>query len=129
MKEALSKQEWIIMETLWKKHPLFLSQIMKEMSCAVNWQKSTFSTYMRKLCENGYLSYTTISGNRAYSPAVEREACIRNESRYMMSKMTDTSAKMFLKCMIKETGLSEKDKNDLHKLIMNLSAEQKPKEK
>ncbi len=129
MKEALSKQEWIIMETLWKSNPLFLSQIMEEMSCAVNWQKSTFSTYMRKLCENGYVDYKTISGNRAYSPAVEREECIRNESRYMMSKMTDASAKMFLTCMIKQTGLSEQEKADLQKLIASLSDEQSRKEK
>ncbi len=124
MKEALTKQEWIIMETLWKRHPMFLSQIMDEMSGAVNWQKSTFSTYMRKLCDSGYVGYETISGNRAYYPKVEREECVKSESRYMMSKLTDTSAKMFLTCMIKESGLSDEDKEDLQQLIANLSAKQ-----
>ena len=32
MSEALSKQEWTMMETLWNNSPLFLSQIMEEMS-------------------------------------------------------------------------------------------------
>lgn len=122
MKEALTKQEWIIMETLWKHSPMFLSQIMDEMACSVNWQKSTFSTYMRKLGDNGYVGYKTISGNRAYYPTVERSECIQSESRYMISKLTDTGAKMFLTCMIRETGLSDRDRADLQKLIGELSA-------
>ena len=60
------------METLWKRHPLFLSEIMHAMDDAVNWQKSTFSTYLRRLCDSGYVGYRTISGNRAYYPQVER---------------------------------------------------------
>lgn len=120
MKEALSKQEWVIMETLWKRHPLFLSEIMENMSAMVNWQKSTFSTYMRKLCDSGYIAYKTVSGNRAYYPIVEHEECVRNESRYMISKLTDSSAKLFLTCMIKESGLSQSDKVELKKLIAEL---------
>ena len=120
MKEALTKQEWIIMETLWKRSPMFLSEIMEEMKGAVDWQKSTFSTYLRKLCENGYLKYKTISGNRAYSPAVEREQCVRSESRYMLSKLTDTSAKLFLTCMIEDSILADSDRAELQELIEKL---------
>jgi Predicted transcriptional regulator len=123
MKDALSKQEWVIMETLWKHHPMFLAEIMEEMAKAVNWQKSTFSTYLRKLCETGYLTYKLVSGNRAYYPAVEREQCVRNESRYMISKLTDNSTKLFLTCMIRDSGLGEQDKTELKDLIDSLSSE------
>lgn len=122
MKDALTKQEWIIMEALWKRHPLFLSEIMEAMETAVDWQKSTFSTYMRKLCEKGYVGFRTISGNRAYSPLAKREECVRNESRYVLSKLTDRSAKLFLTCMIRESGLSEKDREELQALIASLGA-------
>lgn len=122
MKEALTKQEWIIMETLWQHSPLFLSEIMEKMARAVNWQKSTYSTYLRKLCESGYLSYKTVSGNRAYFPAVKRERCVQNESRYMISKLTDNSTKMFLTCMIRESGLNGEEKEELKKVIDSLSS-------
>jgi Predicted transcriptional regulator len=121
MKEALTKQEWIIMETLWRRNPMFLSEIMEEMDKAVNWQKSTYSTYLRKLCDNGYLGYRTISGNRAYYPLVNREECVLSESRYMMSKLTDKSTKLFLTCMIKESGLNEAERHELQDLIATLS--------
>ncbi len=122
MKDALTKQEWIIMETLWKRHPMFLSEIMEKMRDAVDWQKSTYSTYLRKLCDNGYLEYKTISGNRAYVPAAKREECVRSESRYMLSKLTGASAKMFLTCMIKESGLADSDRADLQALIESLGS-------
>ena len=125
MKEVLTRQEWIIMETLWKRHPMFLSEIMEEMDKAVNWQKSTYSTYMRKLCDNSYVGFKTISGNRAYSPLAEREECVKNENRYVMSKLTDSSARLFLTCMIKESGLTEKDKIELQTLITSLGNQQK----
>jgi len=128
MKDALTTQEWIIMETLWKRHPLFLSEIMHAMDGAVNWQKSTFSTYLRRLCDSGYVGYRTISGNRAYYPQVEREECVRNESRYIMSKLTDHSARMFLTCMIRESGLTEEERNQLQDLIANLDGAQPEKE-
>ncbi len=123
MKEALTKQEWIIMETLWQHSPMFLSQIMEEMARSVNWQKSTFSTYMRKLCDSGYVTYKTVSGNRAYYPAVERSECIESESRYMISKLTDAGAKMFLTCMIRGSGLSNSDRAELQKLISELGTQ------
>jgi BlaI family penicillinase repressor len=119
MKNTLTKQEWVIMEILWKRHPLFLSEIMEEMRGVVDWKKSTFSTYMRKLCEKGYMGFKTISGNRAYSPLVKREECARTESRYILSKLTDRNAKLFLTCMIKESGLSEADRAELQALIAN----------
>lgn len=124
MKDALTKQEWIVMETLWKKHPMFLSEIMTDMKSAVNWQKSTFSTYLKKLCDNGYIGYRTISGNRAYYPLVEREACVSNESRYMLSKLTEHSAKMFLTCLIKDSELSDNDRADLQQLINDLGKDE-----
>ena len=127
MKDALTKQELIIMEILWNRHPMFLSEIMEEMSTAVNWQKSTYSTSMKKLCDNGYIGYKTVSGNRAYFPMVQRQDCMENESRYMMSKLPQSSAKMFLTCMIRESGLSEADKLELQELITNLKNEQEGK--
>lgn len=120
MKEALTKQEWIIMETLWNRSPLFLSEIMEAMDKAVNWQKSTYSTYLRKMADNGYIGFNTVSGNRAYYPLANREECVLSESRYMMSKLTDSSKKLFLTCMIKESGLSGPERRELQNLIATL---------
>ncbi len=122
MKDTLTRQEWIIMEALWAKQPMFLSEIMEAMRHAVDWKKSTYSTYLRKMCEKGYLDYKTISGNRCYFSLMNREECAENESRSMLSKLTGDAARLFLTCMIKEGGLSETDREELRALIAGLSS-------
>ncbi len=120
MKESLSKAEWLVMETLWEKSPMFLSEIMDTMSSKVDWKKSTFSTYLKILTDEGYVGYDTIRNSRSYYPLVARAQCAVNESRSLMSRMTDDSARIFLSNMIKEGSLTKKDRDDLKKLIDEL---------
>jgi len=120
MKESLSKAEWLFMETLWEKNPLFLSEIMERMSQKVEWKKSTFSTYLKILTDEGYIGYQTIRNSRSYYPLVAREECAANESRSFLSRITDNTAKAFITTMIKEGSLSQDDRNDLKKLIEEL---------
>ncbi len=127
-KEGLSRQEWTIMEALWLKGPMFLSQIMDATQGALNWSKSTYSTYLKKMCGSSYLDYETISGNRLYRPLATREECIRDESRSARSKMTDISAKMFLTCFLKESGLNREDREELQELIQALGREERERE-
>ncbi len=120
---VLTKQEWIIMETLWNSYPLFLSQLMDRMKSMVDWNSSSYLTYLKRMADKGYLGFDTISGNRCYYPVLKREDCIESESRYILSKLTDESSKLLLASMIQQSGLSEKDKTDLRELIDRLDKE------
>ena len=79
MSEALSKQEWTMMETLWNNSPLFLSQIMEEMAGQVDWNSSSYLTYLKRMTEKGYISFKTISGNRCYFPAIRRRTALKTK--------------------------------------------------
>ena len=117
MKESLSKAEWMVMETLWERSPMFLSDIMESMDGKVDWKKSTFSTYLKILTDEGYVGYETIRNCRSYYPLVARAQCAVNESRSLMARMTEDSARIFLSNMIKEGSLSKEDRDDLKRLI------------
>ena len=123
MKEALSRQEWVLMEALWQKNPLFLSQIMDATANAVDWNKSSYLTYLKRMTEKGLIGYTNISGNRCYTPLVKREDCIDNESSYILSKLTEDGTRLLLASMIKKSGLSEEDRDELQALISKLGKE------
>ncbi len=123
MKEALSRQEWVLMEALWQKNPLFLSQIMDVTANAVDWNKSSYLTYLKRMTEKGLIGYTNISGNRCYTPLVKREDCIDNESSYILSKLTEDGTRLLLASMIKKSGLNEEDRNELQALISKLGKE------
>jgi len=123
MEKLPTKYEWLIMETLWKSSPMFLSEIMQDMKTVVNWKQTTFSTYLKKMCEAGFLGYKTISGFRQYYPLISRAECVKKESRSLREKLSDDSAMMFLACMIRESGLTEKEKRELKIMIDELGKE------
>lgn len=125
MKEILSRHEWILMEALWNQSPLFLSEIMEATKSFVDWNPSSYSTYLKRMTDKGWLTYKTISGNRCYSPLLRREECIETESSYILSKMTEDSKRMLLASMIEKSGLTEQDKAELQELITRLGSDSK----
>ena len=128
MNEALSKQEWAVMETLWKNSPLFLSQLMEEMADKVDWNSSSYLTYLKRMTEKGYICFKTVSGNRCYFPVIRREDCIESERNHILSKLTDNSARLLLVSMIEKCGLAEKDRHELAALITKLCEDAERKE-
>ena len=120
MKETLSKHEWVIMETLWQRAPMFLSEIMDAMQTSVDWNRSSYLTYLKRMTDKGYIGYETERGSRLYRPLLRREDCIETESAAMLEKMTDKSAKLFLVSMVQKSGLSDEDRKELQKLIARL---------
>jgi BlaI family penicillinase repressor len=125
MKETLSKHEWILMEALWSRNPMFLSEIMEATKSSVDWNSSSYSTYLKRMTDKGLLSYRTISGNRCYSPLIRREDCIDTESSHILSKLTEDSKRLLLASMIEKSGLTDRDRAELQKLITRLGSDSK----
>lgn len=122
-KQVLTKPEWLMMETLWNHPPMFLSEIMEAMQNAVDWKSSSFMTYLKRLTDSGYIGYKLVSGNRRYSPLRAREDCVEEESSYILSKMTNDSARLLLASMVQKTNIDEAEKAQLQELIAKLSGE------
>lgn len=120
MRETLTRHEWVIMETLWQHAPMFLSEIMDAMQTSVDWNRSSYLTYLKRMADKGYIGYETVRGSRRYSPLLRREDCVETESAAILEKMTGKSAKLFLVSMVQKGGLSEEDRKELQKLIANL---------
>jgi BlaI family penicillinase repressor len=125
MKETLSKQEWVLMEALWQRNPMFLSEIMDATDTAVDWNRSSYLTYLKRMADKGLVGYTTVRGSRCYSPLLRREDCIESESNYILSKLTESSTRLLLASMIQKSGLSEKDRDELQELILKLGGDKK----
>lgn len=121
MKGSLSQQEWIMMEALWQKSPMFLSEIMNAMAMSVDWNRSSFLTYLKRMTDKGLIGYKTISGNRSYFPLLGREDCIETETDFLLSKLTEDSTRLLLASMIQKSGLSGRDRDELQALIANMS--------
>ncbi|HWQ05658.1 MAG TPA: BlaI/MecI/CopY family transcriptional regulator [Feifaniaceae bacterium] len=125
MKETLSRHEWVIMETLWQRAPLFLSDLMSAMETSVDWNRSSYLTYLKRMTDKGYIGYDTVRGSRRYIPLIRREDCVAAESAALLEKMTGQSAKLFLVSLVEKSGLGESDRAELQALIARLGEGQK----
>jgi len=120
MKETLSKHEWTLMEALWERSPMFLSELMEATKAVLGWNSSSYSTYLKRMTDKGLLGYRTVSGNRAYRPLARREDCIETESSHILSKLTEDGRRLLLASMIEKSGLGERDRAELQRLISRL---------
>lgn len=59
---------------------------------------------------------------------MSREDCMANESRSLLSRMTENSAALFVSIMIKEGSLSREERGELQDLIDRLSQEEEEDE-
>ena len=120
MKETLTKHEWLVMEALWQRAPLYLSELMEAMRAGVDWNRSSYLTYLKRMADKGYIGYDTVRGSRRYVPLLKREDCVAAESAAMLEKMTAPSAKLFLASMVENCGLGADDRAELQFLIARL---------
>ena len=120
MTETLTYSEWMVMNALWGKDPQPLSGVIEAMGETVDWSYRTYASYLKKLCDKGFVGFEAKGRDKFYYPLVPREDCIRAERRSLLKKVSARSKKDLLVCMIEESGLSSSDQADLRSLIEHL---------
>ena len=121
MKNNLTKAEWAIMSALWKKPHQTISGIIATMKSEPEWKYNTYVTYIKRMCEKGLIAFEQVGRDKFYYPAVERSECILAESKNVLDKIDAGAAKEFLVCMIKDSDLTETDREELKALLEDVS--------
>jgi|AGTN01.1.fsa_nt_gi Predicted transcriptional regulator len=119
--ESLTYAEWTVMTALWGKQPQTLSEVIKTMGDKMGWNYRTYASYLNKLCEKGFAGFEARGRDKFYFAVAARDECMRVESRSLIKKVSEKSAKELLVCMIEESGLSPKDHEELKNLLDELS--------
>jgi BlaI family penicillinase repressor len=127
MQGTLTKPEWAVMTALWERSPQTLSGVIETMKGRLSWNYRTYASYLRKLCEKGLVGYEARGRDNYYYPLAERGQCILRESRDLLQKVTENSTKELLVCLIRESGLSAKDQEELARLLEELARESERK--
>ncbi len=121
MKTTLTAPEWSVMSALWGRGPQSLSGVIAAMGDGVGWSYTTYSSYLNKLVQKGFVGFDARGRDKFYYPLVEKDACIEAEGKSVIEKISEESAKKLLVSMIREINLSQDDKKELRQLIDELS--------
>lgn len=123
MQNTLTKAEWAVMSALWKNPNQTISGIIKTVGKELNWKYNTYATYLKRMCEKGWVCFERLGRDKFYYPAVDKSVCILAESRSVLSKIDNHATKEFVMCMIKGGTLDAQDRAELRSLLDELNKE------
>lgn len=114
---AITEAEWDIMELLWEKSPRTSHEIVALLEEGRGWKRATVVTLLARLTSKGAL-VTEPQGNRfLYSPAVERSACVAEETRSFVERMFGGALQPLVAHVAEHHSLSKKDIAELKALL------------
>jgi len=115
--EELTKTEERIMQVLWKLQKAFVKDIIDQLDEEPKPPYNTISSIVRLLEKKGYVNYKAYGKTYEYFPAISKDEYTKTTFSKMLSGYFDSSPASLLSFMVKEEKLSEKDIEEIKKLI------------
>ena len=114
----ISDAEWLIMEVIWRRHPVTALQVVQQLSPHKQWQDQTIRTMLRRLIDKKAVKYKADGKIYYYEPAVSREECVRVESHSFLERIFGGAVKPLLIQMVQDAELSREDIAELKRLLV-----------
>lgn len=115
--EELTKTEERIMQVLWKLQKAFVKDIIDELDDEPKPPYNTISSIVRLLEKKGYVNYKAYGKTYEYFPAISKDEYAKTSFSKIFSSYFDNSPASLLSFMVKEERLSEKDIEEIKKII------------
>lgn len=113
----ITQAEWDIMELLWEKSPRTSQEIATLLEEGRGWKRATVVTLLARLTTKGALM-TEPQGNRfLYTPAVERSACVAEETRSFLDRLFGGALQPLVAHVAEHHALTKKDITELKALL------------
>lgn len=114
---AITAAEWDIMELLWEQSPRTSQEIVSLLEKERGWKRATVVTLLARLAAKGALK-TEPQGNRfLYTPAVQRSACVAEETRSFLDRMFGGALQPLVAHVAEHHELTKEDIAELKALL------------
>lgn len=104
-----------VMEVIWGKHPISASEIVAVLKKSINWNRNTTYTFIKRLVDKKVISRE--DPGFICNPLYTKDEIRVSEARSFLDKLYGGSLKVLVTSFINNDALSEKEINDLKKLI------------
>lgn len=127
MDKRLKDSEWIILQALWAKAPLDLKDIIAQVQQAhpaVSWDYKTYHSFLRILCDKGFVRAERQGKNNRYYPAITQDCALSYETDSLISRRGYYGSVSALLINMADQGkLTSQEKDELVALAARLAAE------
>ena len=123
----ITDSEWQVMEQVWAYHERMDSEKQAEGDgitqpalmelLGKKWNKNTVHTFLKRLCEKGFLEVVKDTSPHRYVALVSREVCEKEERRSFLDRVYQGSAGRMVAAFVRDGDLSEEDVRERRKLL------------
>ena len=108
MKTNLSDSEWTLMNCLWEKHPMTITELTAALRPKTGWGKNTIITMLARLEAKGAVSHTSGERAKLYAPLLDRRDAAREETKSFLGKVYGGSLGLMMSAMVEQAGGEKK---------------------
>jgi len=119
MMSQISEAEAVVMDVLWRNHPLGADEVVAALA-ARDWAEPTIKTLLNRLLTKGAISASRDGRRYRYSPVLQRQAWVAEQSEGFLGRVFDGRVAPLVAHFSQRGELSAQDIADLRKLIQEL---------
>lgn len=116
----ISEAESLVMDVLWRKHPLSAEDVVTALAQTQHWQEATIKTLLNRLLNKGAIEAAKEGRRYLYSPVLKRESWVLEESQGLLQRLFDGRVAPLVAHFSEQRRLSKKDIAELRRLIAEL---------
>ncbi len=113
----ISDAEWIVMNLIWSSFPIEATEVINKIAVANGWSAATVKSMLHRLVRKGVLIAELKGKKYLYSPAVRRDACVRQASRSFIERVFGGDATPALIHFVKTAKLTDKDVKEIRAML------------
>ena len=117
MQINLSDSEWKLMNRLWDRTPMTITELTAAVKDDTGWSKNTVITMLSRLEAKGAVRHEEGGRAKRYSPAVAREDAAMAETESFLSKVYGGSLGLMVSNLVESRALTEADLAELSAIL------------
>ena len=114
---SISAAESVIMEALWKQHPLTAEEIIGLVASDQEWTEATVRTLINRLLNKEAIAATKDGRKYLYRPLMKRTDWVHEESQGLLDRLFDGKLAPLVTHFSQRKKLSREDIRELKRLI------------
>ncbi|GAB3347794.1 BlaI/MecI/CopY family transcriptional regulator [Lysobacter tyrosinilyticus] len=116
----ISEAESVVMDVLWRQHPLAAEDVVAALGDVQQWQEATIKTLLNRLLNKGAITATREGRRYLYAPVLRREDWVLEESQSLLERLFDGRVAPLVAHFSQHRKLTRKDIDELRKLLEKL---------
>jgi predicted transcriptional regulator len=116
----ISAAESLVMDALWRRHPLTAEEIVAEVAAPQGWSEPTVKTLINRLLNKAAIGAEKDGRRYRYRPLLDRGAYVSQESQSLLDRLFDGRLAPLVSHFSQADKLTPEDVAELKRLIAEI---------